>query len=68
MSYAGKRSVALNTSAVADVSAHKISKGETLLGIALKYGLTLDQLKQANTISKSNNIRVGQVLSIPIGI
>ncbi|GFO72464.1 N-acetylmuramoyl-L-alanine amidase [Bathymodiolus japonicus methanotrophic gill symbiont] len=69
MSYAAKHSLALNgSSAFADVSAHKISKGETLLGIALKYGITLDQIKQANAISKSNNIRVGQVLSIPVGI
>jgi len=37
-------------------------------GIALQYGVTLDQLKQANTISKGNNIRIGQVLSIPVGI
>ena len=68
MSYARNHSVALNASAVADVSAHKISRGETLLGIALKYGLTLNQIKQANKISKGNNIRVGQVLSIPVGI
>ncbi|MBT3812065.1 MAG: AMIN domain-containing protein [Gammaproteobacteria bacterium] len=68
MSYAAKHSLALNTLSIADASAHKISKGETLLGIALKYRLTLDQLKQANTISKNNNIRVGQVLSIPVGM
>ena len=68
MSYAKNHSVALNASSVTDVSAHKISKGETLLGIALKYGLTLNQIKQANKISKGNNIRVGQVLSIPVGI
>ncbi len=68
MAYAEKHSLALNTSPTTDVSVHKISKGETLLGIALQYGVTLDQLKQANTISKGNNIRVGQVLSIPVGI
>ncbi|GFO75437.1 N-acetylmuramoyl-L-alanine amidase [Bathymodiolus platifrons methanotrophic gill symbiont] len=68
MSYAKNHSVALNASLVTDESAHRISKGETLLGIALQYGITLDQLKRANTISRSNNIRVGQVLSIPVGI
>ena len=46
---------------------HKISRGETLLGIALKYGVTLDQLKQANTIARSNKIKIGQVLAIPLG-
>ncbi|TXK94501.1 N-acetylmuramoyl-L-alanine amidase, partial [Methylococcaceae bacterium CS4] len=68
MSYAKNHSVALNASLVTDESAHRISRGETLLGIALQYGITLDQLKRANTISRSNNIRVGQVLSIPVGI
>ena len=68
MAYAEKHSLALNTSPTTDMSVHKISKGETLLGIALQYRVTLDQLKQANTISKGNNIRVGQVLSIPVGI
>ncbi|MCF7972173.1 MAG: N-acetylmuramoyl-L-alanine amidase [Methylococcaceae bacterium] len=46
---------------------HKISKGETLLGIALKYGVTLDQLKQVNVLVSDNSIKIGQVLSIPVG-
>ncbi|WP_428354318.1 N-acetylmuramoyl-L-alanine amidase [Methyloprofundus sp.] len=68
MAYAGKHTVASNMAINTDNSVHQISKGETLLGIALQYGLTLDQLKKANTISKNNNIRVGQMLSIPVGI
>ena len=67
MSYAKNHTVALNTT-ITDSSVHKISRGETLLGIALQYGITLDQLKRANTIAKGNNIRIGQVLSIPVGI
>ena len=66
VSYAKKHTVALNT-IVSDMSVHKISSGETLLGIALQYGVTLDQLKRANMIAKNNKIRVGQVLSIPVG-
>ncbi len=68
MSYAEKHALALNASAFADTSVHKISKGETLSGIAMQYGVSIDQLKRANRISKSNHIRAGQVLSIPIGI
>lgn len=66
-SYAKKHMVALNTM-VSDMSSHKISRGETLLGIALQYGITLDQLKRANSVLKGNNIKAGQVLSIPVGI
>jgi len=65
VSYAKNHNVALATSV--DKPVHKISKGETLLGIALKYGVTLDQLKQANMIARTNLIKVGQVLSIPVG-
>lgn len=67
VSYAKKHAIALNTMQANDSQVHKISKGETLLGIALQYGVTLDQLKRANMIVSSNKIRVGQVLSIPVG-
>lgn len=67
LSYAKNHSLALSASSANDGAVHEISKGETLLGIALQYGVTLDQLKKANTIAKSNNIRIGQVLSIPMG-
>ena len=67
VSYAKKHTIALNTIVTDDESVHKISSGETLLGIALQYGITLDQLKGANAALKGNNIRAGQVLSIPMG-
>lgn len=65
VSYAKNHNIALATSV--DKPVHKISKGETLLGIALKYGVTLDQLKQANMIASANSIKIGQILSIPAG-
>ncbi|NOQ64932.1 MAG: AMIN domain-containing protein [Methyloprofundus sp.] len=70
VSYAKKHAIALRTQtqvAGLESSTHKISRGETLLGIALQYGVTLDQLKRANTKAKNGHIRVGQVLSIPVG-
>jgi len=67
VSYARKHTIAQKTIVEEGTAVHKISKGETLLGIALQYGVTLDKLKRANMIAKSNKIRVGQVLSIPVG-
>lgn len=66
-SYAVKHKFALQVSMNNEATVHKIMSGETLLGIALQYGLTLNQLKRANTLGKGNKIRAGQVLSIPIG-
>lgn len=63
VSYAKKHQVAYNASKRVY---HTISRGETLLGIALKYGITLDQIKRANTVTSSNRIKIGQVLAIPV--
>ncbi len=43
---------------------HVISRGDTLSGIAQQYGVSMKQLKMANSI-KNNNIIIGQVLTIP---
>jgi len=42
---------------------HKIRKGETLGGIALKYGVSVAQLRRLNGI-KGSNIRAGKSLRI----
>lgn len=68
IAYMKKHTLAFNTTTNTGTTVHKISKGETLLSIALQYGLTLKQLKQANTLSKNNHIRAGQVLLIPVGV
>lgn len=44
---------------------HVISSGETLGGIAQRYGVSLSQLRSANGLA-SDSIRVGQRLNIPI--
>lgn len=46
---------------------HVVQPGETLFGIAVRYGLTLDALIQANRISNPNLLFVGQRLQIPDG-
>jgi len=44
---------------------HTVSKGETLSGIAHRYGLSASALAQANGIASPDRILVGQRLSIP---
>lgn len=42
-----------------------VRKGDTLFGIALKHGVSLDKLAKANRIARRENIRVGYRLWIP---
>ena len=44
---------------------HIVAAGETLLGIALQYGKTLDELKVANDIIVAELLQIGQELIIP---
>jgi len=43
---------------------HRIQRGDTLSGIAARYGTTVARIRQANGLAGSR-IRVGQVLTIP---
>jgi membrane-bound lytic murein transglycosylase D len=45
---------------------HVVHKGETLGGIAKKYGVTTAQIVQANNFGRTPVLRVGQTLAIPI--
>ncbi len=44
---------------------YKVKSGETLSGIASKHSTNVKAIMQANNISDSSKIRVGQVLTIP---
>jgi len=44
---------------------HTVQSGENLYRIALRYGLTIDELAQANGITDPSTIYRGQVLTIP---
>ncbi len=45
---------------------HKVRKGETLGAIAMKYGVTVNQIKRANPRIKGSRINVGQRIKIPV--
>jgi LysM repeat protein len=53
------------TTTTAIAITHVVKENETLAGIADQYGLTLNELAIANSIGNTNNIFVGQVLTIP---
>jgi LysM repeat protein len=44
---------------------HLIARGETLSGIALRYGVTVDQLARANDIAPDSIIHAGNLLRVP---
>ncbi|MCI5113281.1 MAG: LysM peptidoglycan-binding domain-containing protein [Candidatus Electrothrix sp. AU1_5] len=44
---------------------YKVRKGDTALGIAIKYKVSLKQLMQANKLDKKAQLRLGQKLKIP---
>ena len=46
------------------VSTHTVKKGETLSGIAAKYGVTYQFLAKINNIPDPNKIYVGQVIKL----
>ncbi|MFC1867964.1 LysM peptidoglycan-binding domain-containing protein [Thermodesulfobacteriota bacterium] len=45
-------------------SHHEVQRGETLFGIAKKYGLSVDELRDMNKLSKDKSIYPGQKLLI----
>ena len=45
--------------------AHRVQPGDTLYGIALRYGVSYVELAQINGIVNYGRLRVGQILTIP---
>jgi len=45
---------------------HTIARGDTLSGIARRYGVSVSALKSTNNL-KNNNIRAGKRLLVPFG-
>jgi membrane-bound lytic murein transglycosylase D len=57
-------SAAQATTQLADQN-HRVRNGETLSAIALKYGVSLQQLAQLNHLRKPYHVTVGKVLQLP---
>ncbi len=53
-----------NSSSNSSYTTYTVQAGNTLSGIAYKYGVTVSQLQQWNNISNPNEIYVGQTLKI----
>lgn len=62
---AAKKEVQAATSTQPHFHKHTIKKGETLLGLAKRYHLSVNAIMQANDLKKSQPIKVGQTLKIP---
>ena len=52
--------------AVAQGSVHVVQPGESLLSIALLYGVTIEELQAANDLANPDSINIGQELIIPV--
>ena len=52
--------------AVAQGSVHVVQPGESLLSIALLYGVTIEELQAANDLANPDAINIGQELIIPV--
>lgn len=50
-----------------DVRTHKVKSGETLYGLSRLYNISVDEIKNANTILMKNSLQAGQTLRIPDG-
>ncbi|MCC6905976.1 MAG: LysM peptidoglycan-binding domain-containing protein [Anaerolineae bacterium] len=55
------------TPATGQPATHTVQAGETLFGIARRYGVTVNTLVTLNNITDSNRITVGLVLRLPGG-
>ncbi len=53
------------TPAAPDSRTHRVKSGETLWGIAKRYGVSVGALQRANALGKSSLLRTGQRLKIP---
>jgi murein DD-endopeptidase MepM/ murein hydrolase activator NlpD len=46
-------------------TSHQVASGETMVGIARRYGVTRDQLARTNNLQPTQSLRIGQTLRLP---
>jgi LysM repeat protein len=49
----------------AGTRSHVVAKGETLTQIAKQYGVTVEDIQQANKIQDAKKLQIGQTIKIP---
>jgi membrane-bound lytic murein transglycosylase D len=59
-----KTSGGKNASSAGSTKTYKVKKGDTLFGIAARFNVPVDKLRQANHL-KTNEIKYGTTLKIP---
>ena len=55
-----------NTQKIEKTDTYIVKKGDTLYGIAKRFGISVETLTILNKMSGSNTIKVGQVLTVPL--
>ncbi|HEY0016023.1 MAG TPA: LysM peptidoglycan-binding domain-containing protein [Longimicrobium sp.] len=61
----GTRSGSSSSSSSAASRSHKVEDGETLWGIARRFDVTVDAVREANGLDEDDHIQPGQTLRIP---
>ena len=59
--------VPVKTIDLGDTELYQVKAGDTLYGIANKYGITLKELKAINNLT-NDNLAIGQLLNVPSGL
>ncbi len=57
--------VSLRDAAISRGSIHIVQSGESMLGIAIRYGVTVEEIVEINELADANSIFEGQELIIP---
>ncbi len=47
------------------ISEYRIKRGDTLIGLASRYGLDTSKLAEMNDIQPSAQLRIGDVIKVP---
>ncbi len=63
-----KKSEGKQTKTAASGAVHKVESGESLFAIARKYDTSVEKLREANPQLKSDNLQLGELLTLPNGV
>ena len=47
------------------VTEHKVRRGDTLIGLASKYGMEINALAEMNDLTPKTQLRIGDVIKVP---